>query len=451
MENSKISRGTKFIYGLSCSANNLHIHFDTFFLTYFLTDVFGLSAAFIGTMFLLTRLFDAFNDPVEGFVIDHTKTRWGRFRTYLLLIPIPLALIRIGLYAAPHLDGWVKNAYVLLLYVLGGSAASFIAIALNALLASMTQDSAERNSLSGWYVSLGLVTTLIISACTKPLIDLFPSEKTGFLVIVSVYAIIATLIYFLVFWKVREKIKYNEKNYPLKQVFAMVGKNKPLLILCFSNLFAMGINVVVISAAIYYFKYFIQRENMYGLFMLVLMTMVVLSSMVTSPLATRFGKRAVYTVSNLITMLGGLLLFLTPTQNLLLVFLFASLIGIGSAPPFVLLFSMGADTVEYGELVAGTRAEGLTMSMLGLTIKSAGALAGAVVAFILSFTRYVPNVAQSPQALFGIKSQMTIVPFVFALLSLIIIQFYKLDKKEHQRILADLKVKNQASKPKTNS
>ena len=149
MENSKISRGTKFIYGLSCSANNLHIHFDTFFLTYFLTDVFGISAAFIGAMFLLTRLFDAFNDPLEGFVIDHTKTRWGRFRTYLLLIPIPFALIRIGLYAAPNLDGWVKNAYVLVLYLLGGSAASFIAIALNALLASMTQDSAERNSLSG--------------------------------------------------------------------------------------------------------------------------------------------------------------------------------------------------------------------------------------------------------------------------------------------------------------
>ena len=153
----------------------------------------------------------------------------------------------------------------------------------------------------------------------------------------------------------------------------------------------------------------------------------------------------------MITMLGGLLLFFTPAQNLPLIFLFSSLIGIGSAPPFVLLFSMGADTVEYGELVAGTRAEGLTMSMLGLTIKSAGALAGAVVAFVLSITRYVPNVAQSPQALFGIKSQMTIVPFVFALLALIIIQFYKLDKKEHQRILANLREKNQASTLKTKS
>jgi glycoside/pentoside/hexuronide:cation symporter, GPH family len=445
MQNEKVPQSTKMIYGLSCSANNLHIHFDTFFLTYFLTDVFGLSAAFIGVMYLFTRLFDAINDPIEGFIIDHTKTRWGRFRAYLLLVPIPFALIRVLLYSGLDLQGWTKSAFVLVLYVIGGSATSFIAIALNALLSTMTKNTQERNSLSGWYVSLGLVTTLIVSSATKPLVDLFPTEQMGFFTIVLIFSTIATLIYFLVFIKVRENYEVKQNDYPLKQIFKMVVKNKPLLILCLSNLFAMAINVTVISAAIYYFKYLVGREDLYGLYMLTIMGMVVLSSALTPRLANRLGKKKVYAIANLISMVGALLIFFTPSQNLLFIFLFSGLLGIGSAPPFVLLFSMGADTVEYGEMVSGTRAAGLTMSMIGLTIKASGALAGAVVAFLLSATKYIPNAVQTPLALFGIRSQMTLVPFIFALLALVFIQLYKLDQKEHLRIIALIQQKQEAN------
>jgi sugar (glycoside-pentoside-hexuronide) transporter len=441
-----ISGLRKLGYGLSTSANNLAVHTAAFFLLYYLTDVYGISAAAAAMVLFVVRIWDAVIDPVVGYASDHTRSRWGSFRPYLLFGAVPMAVCNIFLYTSFDLGPTGKLIYIFLIFGLHGTLFSLISVPQSALIAVMSQDTHERSSISAYGVVVGMITTLLIAVLVKPVTKMFDTEQTGFFVVAAFSAAPIVAFYLITFFSVKEVVRHGEKeHYGIRFIYQMLVKNKPLLLLCVSTIFAMAVKLVVIAGAVYYFKYYVGNEGLYPLFMLVFMAFAVIGSALVPFFSRRIGKPRTYIGANIIAITGALFLHFIPPDSLPLIFIFASMVSLGSAPTFVLMYSMAADTVEYGELKTGVRTEGLTYSLVGLTVKFAAGLGGAISGFVLSATGYVPNAAQTPLALQGIISQLTLIPLVLSVCAVVFIYFYEIDDSRYQQIIEELAIRKKAS------
>jgi sugar (glycoside-pentoside-hexuronide) transporter len=437
-------------YSLSESANNLHAHTDMFCLTYFLTDVFLLNPFFITLLLVIARTYDALVDPFIGFAMDHNRSRWGTYRPFLVVIAIPVAVVKVLTYTFPGFSETGNVIYLMSFMIIGSMLYTSISLTNAALIPVMTQDTKERNSLAGFKVVVGMITTLVIAVFWNPFYIALSggaqagieARRGGFQLMIIIFMAISVVFYFITFFNTRENIIRTEKDrYSIKLVYRMLRANKPLFFLCVSTLFAMMVKIIAVGAGIYYFQYYVKNTELYMFFSLVLMLSVVAGSVLTPMLANKIGKKNTYVRSNLFATIGCIMLFFAPPGNTVLIFVAASIMGLGVAPAFVLLFTMSADTVEYGELKTGIRAEGLITSIVQLFIKLAAALSGGIMSLILGITGYIPNAEQTPIALMGIKSMLSLLPLVFTVLALVFILFYKLDEKEYERVVKELSLR----------
>ena len=176
----RLSFPRKLGYGLGSSASNFTWQMVSFYLLFFYTDVFGITAAVAGTILLVARVFDGLNDPVVGYIVDRTRSRWGRFRPYLLFGSVPIALLLVLTFSSPEFSAGGKIAYAAATYILLGVAYTFLTVPHSALMASVTQDTNERSSLASLVMISIYATILIVAAATMPLVKIFPSQQTGF-------------------------------------------------------------------------------------------------------------------------------------------------------------------------------------------------------------------------------------------------------------------------------
>lgn len=426
-------------YAVSETANNFHAHIDMFFLLYFLTDIFGMAGGAVATLLLVVRLFDAVNDPVMGFLSDHTRSRWGSFRPYLLFMALPFAIVKVFQYFTPGFSMEGKTIYMYVVYIVYSMIMTSIFVPYTAMLPSLTKNYRERSSIASVKTVVGMLGTLLVAVLFKPIAGLFPDEKTGFPMAVIVFVAIATIFYWITFASTRGRTNLVQRErYSIKKIYKVLLGNKQLLILCISNVFSMMINVIMAQTLVYYFKYNVGDETLYPVVMMVVMLSLAAGSAVVPLVAGKLGKRNTFMLGNIVSIIGGILIFLTPGTNVILFMIFCGILALGVAPTFVLVYSMAADCVEYGQWKHNIRAEGLTFSLLGFSTKLSSALGGAIGGIILAITGYIPNVLQTPTALLGIKSQLSLVPVVLAVISIIIIRFYKIDGKLYKDIIKEL-------------
>ena len=432
-------------YSVSETANNFHAHIDMFFLLYFLTDIFGMAGGAVATLLLVVRLFDAVNDPIMGYISDHTRTRWGSFRPYLLFMPLPFAIVKVMQYFTPGFSDGGKTIYIYIVYIVYSIIMTSIFVPYTAMLPSLTKNFKERSGIASMKTVVGMLGTLLVAVLFRPIANLFPDEKTGFPIAVLIFVTIATIFYWITFVSTKgKKSEVTKEKYSIKSIYKVLLGNKQLLILCISNVFSMMINVIMAQTLVYYFKYNVGNEALYPIVMMVVMLSLAGGSAVVPLVAAKLGKRNTFMLGNLISILGGILIFLIPSTNVMLFMIFCGVLALGVAPTFVLVYSMAADCVEYGQWKHNIRAEGLTFSLLGFSTKLSSALGGAIGGLILAITGYVPNVLQTQTALFGIKSQLSLVPVVLAIISIILIRFYKIDDKLYNNIITDLEQKDAA-------
>ncbi|MEX1307560.1 MAG: MFS transporter [Eubacteriales bacterium] len=441
--NNKLQARKKMGYAISETANNFHAHIDMFFLLYFLTDVFGMTGGAVAALLLVVRLWDAINDPIMGYVSDHTRSRWGSFRPYLLFMALPFAVLKVLQYTTPAFSMAGKTVYMYVIYILYSMVMTSIFVPYTAMLPSLTKNYRERSSIASLKTVVGMLGTLIVAVLFQPIVGLFPDEKTGFQMAALIFVVIATIFYWITFASTREQTNIGKKEkYPIKKMYQMLLGNKPLLILCISNVFSTMVNVVMAQTLVYYFKYNVGNEGLYPIAMMVVMLSLVGGSMIVPLVASKLGKRNTFIAGNLVSIIGGILILFTPSANVILFMVSCGLLAIGVAPTLVLVYSMAADCVEYGHWKHNIRAEGLTFSFLGFSTKLSSAIGGAIGGIIFAITGYIPNVLQTPSALFGIKAQLSIVPIVLAMISMTIIRFYRIDGKLYKDIIDDLEQRN---------
>ena len=427
-------------------ANNLAFALQSMFLLIYYTNVVGLDPAPIATMFLVVRVWDAFADLVAGRLVDLTRSRWGKFRPYLLFASLPLLLSSVALFTVPDFGSdTAKYVYAYVTYALLGFLYSLVNIPYGSLATAMTQDPVERSRLGVWRSVGPMISILVLVIIVAPQISRLktaPDQLQTFLTTVTIgAAVIGYALYLFCFSSCKEQVVHASKPVTIKETAATLRTNKPLLILCVSNLvFLTG--VFAVQAAQAYYAAYVLGDSALMIYMILATSLSTFVAVPVVPrLVARFGKKQTFLLGAAGLVATGVWIFFMPTAIPIVVVTFFVL-GVFQNLSMSLLFAFEADAVEYGEYQTGKRTEGATYAVYSFFRKVSQALAGSVAGYALAWGGF--NAAQQEQsasALTTIKGIVGLAPATFGLLGALIFLAYPLTDQRFREIVRELRAR----------
>ncbi|MEZ5558943.1 MAG: MFS transporter [Pseudomonadales bacterium] len=439
MQAGKLSVPQRLGYGVGDLGINLYFISAMTYLLYFYTDVFGLSAAAAGGVFLVARVVDAVTDPIMGMIAERTRSRWGRLRPYILFGTVPLGAVAVLTFSAPDLDATGKVLWAYATYVTFGVAYTVVSIPYSALTASLTSDHEERTVLSTVRMAFAFSGGYLISVGMLPLVGWFGGGGEGFVNTMLVFAVIATALLWLTVASTREQVQpAAAQQLTVRDSLRAVFRNPPLLIVML--LFTCGMLSFTVrqTVTLYYFKYNLGREDLVALFFGITMPVMLVGLVAVPWLAARLGKAGGIIAGAWLTIGGCIGLYFTPYDAIAWVFAWSCVVALGGTPIAVLGWAMIPDTVEYAQWRHGLRADGAIFSFASFFQKLAKALGGAGVAAALAVAGYVANAEQSAEAIVMIHNLMTLGPALIMVVMILAARAYRLDAETHGRMVAEL-------------
>ena len=442
----RISFGEKVGYSLGDAASNLYWKAFEFYLMIFYTDVFGISAAAIGTMLLVTRLADAVADPVMGSIADRTRTRWGHFRPYLIWFAIPLAVAGVLTFSTPNLSGGGKVVYAYITYSLLMFLYTAVNIPYTALMGVMTSNSLERTAISSIRFIGAFSAGIFVQYLTPTFVRLFGkgNDVLGWQLTMVLYGILAVAMLILCFATTRERVasppqQKSDLNGDLK---VLVG-SRSWQVLVGVLLLVLAAFAIKGSDSAYYFKYFVHNEKLLPPFLVSNGLAFVAAVSLASYLAKIFGKKALFMFA---IGAGGLVIggfwMVGPTDIAAIFALqIVSSFIIGFNSPLV--FAMFADVADEAEWRAGRRNTGLVFASAIFSTKAGWAIGAWMFGLLLSYFGYLPNVEQTARSLLGIVLATSWVPCVLLLAAALLMQLYPLTEAQMVKIESDLQARRE--------
>jgi len=443
----RLSIKEKVGYGLGDTASNLYFQMFINFLLFFYTDVFGISAAAAGTMLMVSRFWDALNDPLMGLISDRTNTRWGKFRPYLVWVSIPIAVIGVATFFTPDLSVKGKIIYAYITYTLMMMAYTAINIPYSALMGVLSPDSRERTSVSTYRFVLAFIGAFVVQGCTLPMVKFFggDNQAAGFPFAMAVYGLVAAVLFYITFATTRERVQ-SPASQPasLKNDLKDLTRNRPWMVLLVMSISSLAYAIIRSGSIMYYFKYYIGDENQGPLFMITGTVAVIAGVAATQFLSNRFGKKRLYIFVMGMSSLLTCLFFFVPREQIAIIFGLNILTMLVMAPQAPLIWAMYADTADYSEWKNKRRATGLVFSAATFAQKFGIALGGGMAGWLLALFGFVANVEQSPETLQGIRLMMSFIPGVASTIAAIAALFYELDDPKMKQIEQDLAARKAA-------
>ena len=448
-------------YGFGDMASSMFWKLFGAYLMIFYTDVFGLPAAVVGTMFLITRIWDSAFDPIVGVVADRTHSRWGKFRPYLLWLAVPFGIIGVLTFVTPDWSPTGTLVYAYVTYSLMMMIYSAINVPYASLLGVMSPNPKERNTLSTYRMTFAYIGSFIALLLFMPLVNFFSGnskdlgdQQTGWTMAVVVIAILCIILFFGCFAWTKERVKpIKEAQNPLKEDLKDLFKNKPWWILLGAGVAALVFNSIRDGATVYYFKYFVVEEDyatvsffgmsfvLSGLYLALGQAANIIGVIAAAPVSNRIGKRNTYMWAMIIATVLSVIFYWFDKEDLIWMFVFQALISICAGSIFPLLWSMYADCADYSELKTGNRATGLIFSSSSMSQKFGWAIGTAITGWLLGFFGFQANAVQSEEAISGIKMFLSFLPAVGTILSVVFISMYPLTEKKMKDITTELECK----------
>ncbi len=437
-----ISIREKIAYGLGDTASNIIFQTVMMFLLLFYTDVMGLSPAVVGTMFLVVRIIDAITDPLMGNLADKTHTKWGQFRPYLLWLALPFAAISILTFTTPDLAGNSKVIYAFVTYTLLMITYTAINIPYCGLGGVITADAKERVTVQSYRFVFAMLGGVIVASATMPMVQWFGQGDAakGYQLTMVAMSCLGFVLFLLCFLGTKERIEApNNQNLSMRASLNSLWQNDQWRILCLASFYLLTGQVLRLTLAVYYVKYFLGREDLITAFL----TLGVIGSMIGCALAQPLAKRvckikayiALQTISAIICLSSVLI---SPDQVVLAFVAFiAWKFFLDMASP--LLWAKMADTIDYGHKKSGLRITGLVYSGVIFFIKMGVAIGGALAGWLLTFYDYQADVQQTEATQQGILLSFTVLPALGSLAVAWVMRKYTLTDKIIKEIQSQLK------------
>lgn len=437
----KLSLKEKISYGYGDIASNFVWGMVTSYLLFFYTDVFGITAAAAGTLFLITRIFDALNDPIMGIIVDKTKSKHGKTRPYLLYVAIPFGILSVITFITPDFSDTGKLIYAYITYGLLGIVYTMINIPYGALMPLMTRDSKQKGELNSFRAIGRSIGAIIVASLTLPLVSYFGggNQQIGFPIVMAIYSVIAIILFWLTFKYCRERVEPRaaiKKDSSSKKSIGLMFKNKYWVLTSVSSFLWFVRLGIMNGVLIYYVNYVLQQPNLVPVYLTLLNVANLVGGFFALSILRKFSSRNSSMLMYAIATLLLVSLYLLDGQSAVMfaVIFFIANVMIGYGDPANL--TMLGDTIDYQEWKFGERPEGLLVSSYSFSTKFGVAIGSSLIAYSLGWAGYDPA-AITDQAKTMIKTLMFGLPIIITALQVGVLFFYKLDK-HHAQIVKDL-------------
>ncbi len=444
----KLSVVEKVGYGLGDTATNLVWRTLMVFLPIFYTDVFGITAAAVGTLLLVCRFWDGITDFIMGLIADRTETRWGKFRPWILWMAVPFGIMTILTFTTPNLSITGKLIYAYVTY--SGLIVVFTAsnVPYSALMGVMSPDPVERTSLSSYRFFFAFLGGLITQGLNIYLVEFFGhgNQMLGYKYTMMLFAVLSVLFFLITFLTTKERVKPpKNQNASLKQDFSDLIHNRPWIILFFLGVFFVTMTTLKQGVTMYYFKYYVGKVHLATGFMVTGLLAAMLGAALTERFTRILGRLGTMKASLLLAFFSSTLLFFPRAEDTVAIFTLSLLTEFSTGPIVTLFFAMLADSADYSEWRTNRRATGLVFSAGTLSLKFGTGIAGALIGWMLMIFGYAANGIQTAHTLLGIRLLISILPAVVALLALGVFAFYTIDDSLLKIIRVELENRKLAS------
>ncbi|OFA01051.1 MFS transporter [Duganella sp. HH101] len=432
-------------YGVADMGFNFYWTNIATFLLIFYTDVFGISAAAAASMVFTIKIVNAFTDPLIGAAADRTVTRHGKFRPYLIWLPVPLACAALLTYTTPDLADGGKLAWAYGTYLLMMVCYTCINIPYNALSGVLSADPQERATVNSLRFIFAFAGGTLVTAATPALVRWLGggNEQLGWQLTMLAWGVLASALFVLTFLNTRERIAPPAaQKTRVWQDLRDLSQNRPWMVLFFLALIIMITITLRTTSAAYYFKYVVGRPELMQGFVPAYMISAAAGAALTPFLTRHIDKKQLMMLLMSATALLSLAFFFVGREQVELMFALQIATGLVLGPKSPLAFSMYADTADYNEWRTGRRATAMTFAAATFSQKLGTAVAVAVIGWLFTRLGYVANVAQSSGSQAGIVWLMSLIPAAFALLAVAAMFFYNLDNARLVQIQTDLAARN---------
>ena len=454
MQERKLRLATKleiFKYSFGGIGSNVSFSLLMSYLMFFYTDVFGISALSVGSLFLISRLIDAVTDPIMGMIADRTRTKFGKYRPWIMFIAPFLGLSVILMIFTPDISYSSKVVYAYVTYILYSLVSTMVNIPYHALTPVLSEDSHQRTQIASAKQMMSIPANLFVSVVALPAVAFFGGGEQGWMGLGILVAVITIVSFWLCAAGAKrhdvvdmsEKGKQNKVS--LKEQFSVILKNKPLLLL----MGAFGVQMLATSISnsvnMYYMTYNVGRADMVPVIGLIGTFAALPVAMLLPSLSKKYDKNSIFIVGNIFAAAACLLIFFVPVHQITFVVIAAVLVATTSQVSGIIGWAMLPDCVDYAQWKTGTRGDGTVSSSLTFINKCGMAFGGLIAGAVMQSVGYIAGVQQTQTVLSSILTMKSLLPAAAYIISLLLICKYPITNLGFKKMLEELEDRKDAA------
>lgn len=423
---AKLSIGEKIGFGAGDMALNVVISSMMLIITYYYTDIFGLSPIDMGILFFTVKFVGAISDLVMGQITDRFTFLQGRYRPWLLWLAIPYAVSVFFVFTTPSWEYdakliWAYSTYIMMTLITSGVGIPYIS-----LPSAITSDPKEKLSANGYRLFLAKIGAFMVAAVVPVVSGMWEDKALGYQIAMAIMSLVGAVMFLFCYFKTTERVTHVVEHQPLWTQFLQLLKNDQWLILVAVCITGTIGYVIRGSVAIYYAKYYLGGDDaLVSAFISTGVVAAILAMIASTWITKVYCKIKLFRYTQLlVAVLSAAIYFLVGREDVVLAFVLYFLLSFVVDLHAPVFWSIISETIDYGQVKNGKRVSGFAYGGISVGQKAGMGIAGFMVGWLLTYFQYVPNQAQTDFSLMGIALMLSIIPgFFHALMGLFMFKY----------------------------